>query len=132
MSRSMDIVIEKLKILSNGYTAINLQGEVENIIKNKGLVNGLVKLYARDKCCLLVLTEYEPGLMHDLEEVLEKIDQDKRCLVAEALYGKNASVPVRDGETCQGVFKHPILVDISREPGKKEVVIVLEGLFSRD
>jgi len=132
MSKTIDIIVEKIKIPSNGYTAVNLQGEIERMIKSKGLIDGIVKLYARDKCCLVVLTEYEPGLMHDLEDALKKIEEEKRCLVAETLYGKNASIPVRDGETYQGIFKHPILIDISREPGDKEVVIVLEGIFSRD
>lgn len=52
--------------------------------------------------------------------------------MAEALYGKDASLPVDNGETCQGVFKHPVLVDISGVKGEKRVVVVLEGVFNRD
>ncbi len=132
MSKSLDVHIDYIIVPTNGYTAVSLQEQVEKIIRKHKLLKGITTLYSTDQCCFIILTEYEPGLMHDLEQLLEKIEPNKRCYVAEALYGKDASLPIDNGETCQGIFKHPILVDISGVKGEKKVVVVLEGIFNRN
>ncbi len=131
MSKSLDIHIDHIIVPTSGYTAVSLQEQVERIIRKHGLLKGIITLYTTDRCCFIALTEYEPDLMHDFEQLLEKIEPNKRCYVAEALYGKDASLPVDNGETCQGIFKHPVLVDISGVNGEKRVVVVLEGVFNR-
>ncbi len=132
MSESLDIRIDHIVVPTSGYTAVNLQEQVDEIIRRHGLLKGIITLYPNDQCCFVVLTEYEPGLMHDLEQLLDRIEPEVRCCVAEALYGKDASLPVDNGETCQGIFKHPILIDVSGIEGEKKVVVVLEGVFNRD
>ncbi len=132
MSESLDIRIDRIIVPTSGYTAVSLQEQVDDIISKHGLLKGIITLYSTDQCCFIVLTEYEPGLMHDLEQLLEKIEPEVRCYVAEALYGKDVSLPVDNGETCQGIFKHPVLVDISGADGEKKVIVVLEGVFDRN
>ncbi len=132
MSESLDIRIDHIVVPTSGYTAVNLQEQVDEIIRRHGLLKGIITLYPNDQCFFVVLTEYEPGLMHDLEQLLDRIEPEVRCRVAEALYGKDASLPVNNGETCQGIFKHPILIDVSGIEGEKKVVVVLEGVFNRD
>ncbi len=132
MSKSLDIHIDHFTVPSSGYTAVSLQEQVDEIIRKHGLLRGIITLYSTEQGCFIVLTEYEPGLMQDLEQLLEKIEPRIRCYVAEALYGKDTSLPVDNGETRQGIFKHPVLVDISGVEGEKKVVVVLEGVFDRN
>lgn len=72
MSKSLDILIDYIIVPTNGYTAVSLQEQVERIIRKHGLLKGIITLYSTDQCCFIVLTEYEPDLMHDLEQLLEK------------------------------------------------------------
>ncbi len=119
------------KVFSKGYTAVNLTGLVEEIVVETGLREGIVTVYSPEPRVTVLLVEYEPSLLRDLEEFMSRYS-DRYERVVDALFGKSVSVPVVDGGLDLGVFKHIVLVDLSRMEGSKRVVIGLEGLFEEN
>jgi len=125
---SVRLKLVRVSLESPGYTAIDLTPTVVSLIREHRLVNGVVSLYAASPGTAVVLVEYEPELLSDLEELIAELGS-KSPAVAEALMGKEASAPVVKGSLETGRFKHFVFLDLSREPGEKFVVVALEGVF---
>ncbi len=119
------------KVFSKGYTAVNLTGLIEDVVARSRLREGIVTIYSPEPRVVILLIEYEPSLLRDLEEFISKYS-DRYERVIDALLGKSVSVPVVDGDLDLGVFKHIVLVDLSHVEGSKKVIIGLEGLFEEN
>ncbi|RLG86225.1 MAG: hypothetical protein DRO39_03715 [Thermoprotei archaeon] len=120
--------LARLTLDSPGYTAEDLTPAVLGLIRRQRLTNGVVTLYAASPGTAVVLIEYEPELLKDLEELIASLG-GRSPVVSEALLGKEASAPVVRGSLETGRFKNFVFIDLSRSPGEKEVVAVLEGVF---
>ncbi len=125
---AMRVVKETIIVISEGYMAIDLTGDVKDFIDRNKLKDGLLYLSSREPGVVVTLIEYEPNLLRDLEKLLELVSSYGRRYVAEAILGKTAILPVINGDIYGGVFKHPVLIDLSKEPGSKEVLLLYEGL----
>ncbi len=116
------------KVFSKGYTAVNITGLVEETVVENGLREGIVTVYSPEPRVTILLIEYEPSLLRDLEEFMSRYS-DRYEHIVDALFGKSVSVPIVGGGLDLGVFKHIVLVDLSHMEGSKKVVVGLEGLF---
>lgn len=117
-----------MMIESSGYTAIDITGYVNDVVKNQGLLYGLVHMFTPERKCSITLIEYEPELLADLEEFLKRIG----CVDAglcDAVIGKGVIAPIVSGTLFLGQFKRVVFVDTSRVVGEKSVVLTLEGIF---
>jgi len=111
---------------SNGWNAVDITDVVEEITRNSGLRKGLVHVFTPEKKCMVVFIEYEPSLLSDLEEFMEKYMGSPGVL--EGLLGKSIIAPFIGGSLDIGVFKRIAFIDFSRSSGKKKVIIVIEDL----
>ena len=123
----IDILIDKLFIDSNGYTAIDLTDKIVDWLRENKARKGFVTVNAPGKGCIVTLIEYESNLLRDLEEFLAKHGGQKK-IVLEGLFGKSIVLPVIDGDVDAGVFKRIVFIDISGEEGSKEVLVGFEGV----
>ncbi|ABN69237.1 conserved hypothetical protein [Staphylothermus marinus F1] len=121
----MRIIIEKIKVESTGWLVTDLTDYVISYIIKHNIRNGMVTVYTPSQYSYIILTEYEPNLLSDLEFFLEKLI-GKRVIV-DGLLGKSVVLPIIDHELDIGVFKRIIFLDTSRNSGNKEVVVVFEG-----
>ena len=127
MSVGFRLVVRR--VYSPGYTALNLTEMIGEVVSESGLREGLVTVYSPERRVIVLLVEFEPSLLGDLEGFISRYSNDYQGVV-EALFDKSVSVPVVDGVLDLGVFKHIVLVDLSRREGEKEVVVGLEGVFA--
>lgn len=122
------VMVERL-VESPGYIALDITPLVQGAIVETDFVKGVAIVYSPEEMVCPVLIEYEPGLLADLEELIGRLGGP---LAAEAVLGKTVFIPVYNGSMEQGVFKHVVLIDLSRRRGRKRVVVVLEGVFRED
>jgi len=113
-----------LEIETEGYGAYDITDKVQDEVLKHRLVNGLVTVYSPEEHVSIVLIEYEPNLLADLEKLMKELGG-----AAEALLGKTVSVPVVDMFLDTGRFKRVVLVDISNRGGAKKVYVAMEGIF---
>ncbi len=128
MVSGVKIKIVKMMLESNGYVAMDITGHVSSIAKTHLLSNGFIHVFTPERGCSIVLIEYEPELLADLEEFLKRIG----CIDAElcdAVVGKGSIVPVVNGLLFTGQFKKIVFIDTSKTIGEKTVVLTLEGIF---
>lgn len=123
----IDILIDKLTVYSNGYTAIDITDNIIDWLKKNRAKKGFVTINAIGKGCVVTLIEYESNLLSDLEEFLTKHGEQKK-IVLEGLFGKSIVLPVINGDIDAGVFKRIVFIDISGEKGSKEVLVGFEGI----
>ncbi|MCD6300717.1 MAG: YjbQ family protein [Staphylothermus sp.] len=123
----IDLLIDKLSVYSNGYTAIDITDDVVEWLRKNKAKKGFVTVNAPGKGCIVTLIEYEANLLFDLEEFLAK-HEEQRKIVLEGLFGKSVVLPVIEGDIDAGIFKRIVLIDISGEEGSKEVLVGFEGI----
>ncbi len=120
------IAIRSLRVETRGWDAVDITEHVRGVIGGLGVAEGLVTVYTPERNVVVTLTEYEPGLLADIEEFIRRASGVEK-IVLEGLFGKSVVLPIIDGDVETGVFKRIVLLDASREPGGKEVVVVVEG-----
>ncbi len=123
----LDVVIDKLVLESNGYTAIDITDDIKYWLKKIKAESGFITVNAPSKGCIVTLIEYESNLLSDLEEFLARHGEQKK-IVLEGLFGKSIVLPIIGGDIDAGVFKRIVFIDISEEEGSKEVLIGFEGI----
>lgn len=124
---TLDLILHKILVKTNGWTAIDLTEDIQRIVYEKKLKHGVVTVFTPDKNVVVTTIEYEPQLLGDLESLIKRLGGPSG--VVEALIGKTTTVPVVDSSLETGAYKRIVLIDLSNEPGDKEVVIVLEGIY---
>jgi len=124
---TLDLILHKILVKTNGWTAIDLTEDIQRIVYEKKLKHGVVTVFTPDKNVVVTTIEYEPQLLGDLESLINRLGGPSG--VVEALIGKTTTVPVVDSSLETGAYKRIVLIDLSNEPGDKEVVIVLEGIY---
>ena len=110
-------------------------------IRAARLCNGTATLFVNGSTAALTIIEYEPGLIQDLKEFLEKhIPADRRYRhddrwnddngfshLRAALFGPSLAVPVVDGAPTLGTWQQIILMDFDNRPRNREVILQLIG-----
>ncbi len=123
----MRLIPRIIRVESKGVDAISLAGYVEEFVESIRAGNGLIHLFTRDRGVSIVFVEYEPGLLGDLEELINKLGLRDKPWLLEPLLGKNITIPVVNSRVDTGVFKHPVLIDLTGKPGMREVLMIYEG-----
>jgi len=124
---ALDLILYKISVKTNGWTAIDLTEDIQRIVYEKKLKHGVVTVFTPGKNVVVTTIEYEPQLLGDLESLIKKLGGPSS--VVEALIGKTTTIPVVNGNLETGAYKRIVLIDLSNEPGDKEVVVVLEGIY---
>ncbi|MCS7111494.1 MAG: hypothetical protein RMI45_06390, partial [Ignisphaera sp.] len=55
--------IVRMILESSGYTAMDITGYVNEVIKSHGVAHGLAHIFTPEKRCSVTLIEYEPELL---------------------------------------------------------------------
>lgn len=123
----LDVRLLEENIETTGWTAVDLTEKIQEIVAREGLLHGIVTVFTPEKDVVVTTIEYEAELLADLENLIARLGGPGG--VVEALIGKSTTVPVAKGRLETGAFKRIVLVDVSRNPGVKKVVVALEGIY---
>jgi len=124
---TLDLILHKISVKTNGWTAMDLTEDIQRIVYEKKLKHGVVIVFTPSKNVVVTTIEYEPQLLGDLESLIKKLGGPSS--IVEALIGKTTTIPVVNSNLETGTYKRIVLIDLSNEPGDKEVIIVLEGIY---
>jgi secondary thiamine-phosphate synthase enzyme len=122
---------------------IDITAKVEKQVRAQKVRSGLATLFVSGSTAGLTTIEYEPGLVKDLKEVLEKlIPSDRRyhhddrwgddngfSHLRASLFGPSLQVPIESGRLLLGTWQQIVLLDFDNRPRTREVVIQLAGEF---
>jgi secondary thiamine-phosphate synthase enzyme len=120
---------------------IDITAKLKEQIRAVGMRIGTATLFVNGSTAALTTSEYEPGLIQDLQEFLEKqIPADRRyhhddrwnddngfSHLRASLFGPSLAIPIFDGAPTLGLWQQVILMDFDNRPRNREVIVQLIG-----
>ena len=134
----MPIINEKFQIHTNGFTdIIDITKNVQNSVYSHSLKDANVMCYVSGSTASLTTIEFEPGLLVDLPEALEKIapqdveyhhdetwhDGNGYAHVIAAIMGNSLSIPLIDGALQLGTWQQVVLIDFDNKSRTRTVYV---------
>ena len=132
----------KLVERTQGYCdIIDITAKVQGQIQKEKIHRGLATLFVSGSTAALTTIEYEPGLVEDLKELLERfIPSNKRyhhddrwgddngfSHLRAALLGPSLQVPIESGRLLLGTWQQIVLLDFDNRPRTREIMIQIMG-----
>lgn len=138
----MVVITEYLEFDTKGNTdIIDLTHCVSDIVASSGVRNGIVMVFAPGSTAAITTIEYEPGLVYDLQETLERLvpqginyrhnerwhDGNGHSHIRASLLGQSESFPLVDGNIQLGTWQQIIFVDLDNCSRSRKVVVQIYG-----
>ncbi len=134
----MPIQTAELRFSTRGDSdVVEIGGEVARCVEEAGVREGQVVAFVRGSTAAISTMEYEPGGVHDLRAMLERLmpaagDYEHNRLNADTnshahqratVVGASETVPVVDGRLALGTWQQLVLIDFDDRPRERTVVV---------
>ena len=120
---------------------LDVSGEVDRIVKESGLKEGLACVYVSGSTGALTTIEFEPGLLEDLPNALERLapkdlvyqhhlrwqDGNGHSHVRASIMGPSLTVPFRDRSPILGTWQQIVFIEMDVKPRKRTIHVQLVG-----
>lgn len=134
----MPIINGKITLETQGFTDIvDITNELTNMVQCHAVKTGQVLVYVQGSTASVTSIEYEPGLIKDFPEILEKLipmnqkyyhdekwhDGNGYAHIRASIIGNNMSIPIMDGELLLGTWQNIVLIDFDNKPRTRQVLV---------
>lgn len=138
----MKVHTTKFTEKSQGFCdIIDITAKVQERIQKEKVRNGLATLFVSGSTAALTTIEYEPGLVQDLKELLERLipsnkkyhhddrwgDDNGFSHLRASLFGPSLQIPVESGRLLLGTWQQIVLVDFDNRPRTREIMVQIMG-----
>ena len=133
----MKVFNESFKFSTKGeIDLVDLTGKVQDIVANSGVKNGLAHVFAPHATGILILTEYEPSLMADLKDTLERLipkrasyrhPSNAHSHLRSVFLCPDRTLPIIDGQVVLGTWQSLVFVETDVYPRQRTVVVQVIG-----
>lgn len=136
----MRFFIKELNYETNKQVeVIDVTGDVERVVRESGIRNGLVLVFAPHATAAIVLNEAEEGLLSDIRnKILELfprqgnyahnlIDNNANSHLASAFLGQGKVLPLVNGSIIRGTWQNILLVELDGPRSRRRVIVEVIG-----
>lgn len=138
----MKIRAQKLVEKTKGFCdIIDLTAKVQERIQKEKVQRGLATLFVTGSTAALTTIEYEPGLIEDMKELVERfIPSNKRyhhddrwgddngfSHLRASVFGPSLNIPIESGRLALGTWQQIVLLDFDNRPRTREVMLQIMG-----
>ncbi|MBN1542764.1 YjbQ family protein [candidate division KSB1 bacterium] len=138
----MKIITAQIPLSTRGDSDIlDITPQAALELEKSGLRSGVAIFFVSGSTAGLTTLEFEPGLVQDVPEALEKIapqgksyhhdrtwgDGNGHAHVRAALIGPSLTVPFAEGRLLLGTWQQIVLIDFDNRPRRRQVVVQLMG-----
>ncbi|MBN1902930.1 YjbQ family protein [Candidatus Sumerlaeota bacterium] len=131
-----------LNISSEGFTDIrDITPDLSRILNESQMENGTMTVFVPGSTGGVTTIEYEPGLVKDIREVLEKIapvkadyhhhntwhDDNGSAHVRAALMGPSLTIPFVNKELTLGTWQQVVFIDFDTRSRSRRLVVQIMG-----
>ena len=119
---------------------VNITSEVDNVLAKSKIENGLVTVFSVGSTAGITTIEYEPGLIKDFPDMLDKIapkgnykhdqtwgDGNGHAHLRSSLIGTSFSVPMVNGQMTLGTWQQIVLIDFDNRQRTRKIVVQILG-----
>jgi len=133
---------DSITLQTKGFSDIcNITNEVEEIIQRSEISDGLVNIFAVGSTASISTIEYEPALVEDVKEQLEKFasrsmhsrhsqtwgDDNGFSHIRATFMGPSITVPLCKGLLKLGTWQQIVLIDHDNRPRQREIFVQVIG-----
>jgi secondary thiamine-phosphate synthase enzyme len=133
---------EYITLDTKGFSDIkDITSKVQEIISGSGVTNGLAHIFPTGSTASVTTIEYEPALVEDMKEQLEKFasktmksrhsetwgDDNGFSHIRASFMGPGLTVPVSDGSLVLGTWQQIALIDHDNRPRSRKIFVQVMG-----
>jgi secondary thiamine-phosphate synthase enzyme len=128
----------ELRLSTQGDSDIvDITAGVEQVVATAAVGEALVNVFVRGSTAAVTTMEYEPGGVHDLQQLLERLvpaegdyehnrlnhDSNSHAHQRASVVGASQTVPVSGGRMALGTWQQIVLIDFDDRPRDRTVVV---------
>ena len=136
------VINERLRFETKGNgQMLDITDEIRRKVGSSAVKQGIVTLFTPSSTSALTTIEYEPGAVHDLQALFDRIappeaeyrhnlrwgDGNGHSHVRHALLGPSLTIPVVDGQLTLGTRQQVIFVDFDVRSRSRSLVVQILG-----
>ena len=120
----------------NGHIVDITEG-VASVVRTAGVGRGIVTVFATGSTVAVTTMEYEPGGVHDLQALLDRLippageyehnrlnhDSNSHAHLRAAIIGPSETVPLLDGRLAMGTWQQLVVIDFDDRPRTRTVTV---------
>lgn len=138
----MSVYCGEINIKTKKETEIvDITDDLQKIVDKSKIKNGISCLFVSGSTGAITTAEYEPGLMKDLPDTLERIapknmyykhhetwhDDNGHSHVRASLIGPSITVPVKEGKLVHGTWQQIIFMELDTRPRNRIITVQVLG-----
>jgi secondary thiamine-phosphate synthase enzyme len=126
----------RLETPGNGHI-VDITPGVKSVVSTSGVDRGIVAVFATGATVAVTTMEYEPGGVHDLQALLDRLippageyehnrlnhDTNAHAHLRAAVIGPSETIPVVDGHLALGTWQQVVLIDFDDRPRRRTVTV---------
>ena len=133
---------EKINLPTQGFSDIkNISEATQNIVNKSNLSNGLVCISAIGSTASITTIEFEPALVADMQELLEKFasrhmptrhsmtwgDDNGFSHLRASFLGPSITIPFTEGKLLLGTWQQIVVIDHDNRARQREIFVQVLG-----
>jgi secondary thiamine-phosphate synthase enzyme len=133
---------KKISERTSGFCdIIDITAKIREPIEQEKIERGLITLFVSGSTAALTTVEFEPGLVRDLKEFVEKLipsnrryhhddrwgDDNGFSHLRASLFGPSLAIPIENGRLQLGTWQQVVLLDFDNRPRTREILVQLIG-----
>ena len=136
------MVTKYIKVETEGETEIlDITDDVARVVENSKIQNGIVTVFVIGSTAALTTMEYEPGLVKDFPDMLQRIapkeldyEHEKRwhdgnghSHVRASLVGPSITIPIVNGTLAHGTWQQIVLIELDVRHRSRKLLAQIMG-----
>jgi len=120
---------------------VDMTAELQTAVKKSGMTSGTVTVFAPGSTTGITTIEYEPGLLRDVPELMEKLVPSNRPYhhdetwhdgngfshLRSAMIGSDMTIPFVGGKLTLGTWQQVVFLEFDNRPRQRHVVLQIMG-----
>lgn len=138
----MTVITKTIKVKTKGQdNIIDITSQATKGVEDSNLKNGIATIFVSGSTAALTTIEYEPGLLSDFPDMLERIapqnleyghekmwhDGNGHSHVRASLIGPSLTVPFSNSELMLGTWQQIVLVELDTRSRDRSLVLQISG-----
>jgi secondary thiamine-phosphate synthase enzyme len=127
---------------SNGHRHMrDITGDVADVVHHSGVSTGVAQIFAVGSTAAIGMVEFEPGLQHDVPELLDRLippsleygheqawhDGNGHSHLQATLLGPSLAVPVANSGLVLGTWQQVFHLECDVRPRQRTVIVTVMG-----
>jgi secondary thiamine-phosphate synthase enzyme len=133
---------EKITLQTRGFSDVHdITNQVQEIINQSACQHGIVTISAIGSTASVTTIEYEPALVQDMQELLEKFasrqmhshhsqtwgDDNGFSHLRASFMGPSLTIPFKSGKLVLGSWQQIVVIDHDNRPRQRQVFVQVMG-----